>query len=95
VADGPLAAALAEAREEIAAMPREFGILPLNVARASCAAGMLTGTAEKLLAAVEAVLSAADGWKRFAAEGDAQDECAGELRKVIEAALTGKGNDGG
>jgi hypothetical protein len=53
------------------------------------------GDVRRLLAALEAALSAADGWKRFAAEGDAQDECADELRKVIAAALTGKGNDGG
>lgn len=44
----------------------------------------------RLVAALEAALGAADGWKRFAAEGDAQDECADELRKVIAAALTGK-----
>jgi hypothetical protein len=91
----PLAAKLDEAREAIAAMPREFGTLPLDEARASFAAGNLWGTAENLLAAVEAALSAADGWKLFAAEGDAQDECADELRNAILAALTGKGNDGG
>jgi hypothetical protein len=95
VADDKLAEKLGEAREAIAAMPREFGTLPLDEARASFAAGNLWGIAEHLLAAVEAALGAAAGWKRFAAEGDAQDECADELRKVIAAALTGRGNDGG
>ncbi|HMH92367.1 MAG TPA: hypothetical protein VK586_14935 [Streptosporangiaceae bacterium] len=53
------------------------------------------GDVRRLLAALEAALRAADGWKRFAAEGDAQDECADELRKVIAAALSGEGNAGG
>jgi len=57
VADGSLSSALAEAREAIDAMPREFAALPLNEARASFAAGALWATSEKLLKAVEAALS--------------------------------------
>jgi hypothetical protein len=43
-----------------------------------------------LVAAVEAALKLADQWKQFAAAGDAQDQCAGELREAITAALTGQ-----
>jgi len=46
----------------------------------------------RLLAAVEAALKLPDKWKRFAARGDAQDECADELRAVIAAELTGGGS---
>jgi hypothetical protein len=56
VAEDPLDAALAAPREAITAIPREFGVLPLNEARASFAAGNLWSNAEKLLAAVDAVL---------------------------------------
>ena len=42
-----------------------------------------------LLAALEAVLKAADRWQQFAADGDAQDECARELREDIATALSG------
>lgn len=44
----------------------------------------------RAVAAVDAVLKAAAGWQRYAARGDAQDECAREARKVILAALTGE-----
>ena len=43
-----------------------------------------------LVAALEAALKLADEWKTFAAPGDAQDECADELREAITAALAGK-----
>jgi len=39
----------------------------------------------------EAVLELADQWKQFAAPGDAQDECASELRETIAATLSGPG----
>ena len=48
-----------------------------------------------LVAALEAALKLADEWKTFAAPGDAQDECADELRAAITAALAGKGADRG
>lgn len=57
MADDKLTAKLGDAREAIAAMPREFGVLPLNEARASFAAGALWGIAEQLLAGVEAALN--------------------------------------
>ena len=43
-----------------------------------------------LLAALDEVLKLADEWQRFAVEGDAQDECAREVRKVITSELTRK-----
>jgi hypothetical protein len=49
----------------------------------------------RLVAAVEAALNAADRWKQFAALGDAQDECADELRATITATLTGEGSGNG
>jgi hypothetical protein len=56
-ADDPVSAALAQAREAIAAMFREFGTLPLDEARASFAAGTLTRTAERLADALDAALA--------------------------------------
>jgi hypothetical protein len=44
----------------------------------------------RLVAAVEAALKTAGDWKRFAASGDAQGECADELRAAITAALLRK-----
>lgn len=44
----------------------------------------------RLLAAVEAALKAASQWKQFAAEGDAQDEYADEIRKIIARELNGE-----
>lgn len=44
----------------------------------------------RLLAAVEAALAEAEKWKRFAAPGDAQDECADDLRAAITRALLGE-----
>jgi hypothetical protein len=37
----------------------------------------------------DALLELADQWKQFAARGDAQDECADDLRETIAAALGG------
>jgi hypothetical protein len=39
----------------------------------------------------DAALRLADQWKQFAARGDAQDECADELRETIAAALNASG----
>jgi hypothetical protein len=39
----------------------------------------------------DAALRLADQWKQFAAPGDAQDECADELRETIAAALNASG----
>jgi hypothetical protein len=92
MADDELAAALAEIkhdhRQHVSVNFPAPGVCVSNRERWPC-------QAYRAAAAVEAALSAAAGWKRFAAEGDAQDECAGELRKVIAAALAGKGNDHG
>lgn len=48
----------------------------------------------RLLKAVEKLLAAADRWQLYAAEGDAQDECARDVREIIARELTGKENDG-
>lgn len=40
----------------------------------------------------DAALKLADQWKQFAAPGDAQDECADELRETIAATLSGPGS---
>jgi hypothetical protein len=42
----------------------------------------------------DAVMELADQWKQFAARGDAQDECADQLRETIAAALSGPGTVG-
>ena len=47
-----------------------------------------------LVAAVEAVLAKADEWARFGAPGDAQSECAEDVREAIAAELL-KGATGG
>lgn len=44
----------------------------------------------RLLAAVEAAIASASRWKRFAAPGDAQDECADDLRQAITRELLGE-----
>lgn len=41
----------------------------------------------------EALLKLADEWKQHAAPGDAQDECADELRETIAASLPGSTED--
>jgi hypothetical protein len=56
VADDPLPAALAEAREAAARVLAEFSSLPLDEERASSAAGALWCKAGRLLKAVESVL---------------------------------------
>lgn len=45
--------------------------------------------AARLLAAVEAALARAAKWKRLSVPGDAQDECADDLRTVITRVLLG------
>jgi hypothetical protein len=49
----------------------------------------------RLLAAVEAALAEAAKWKRLAAPGDAQDECADNLRQAITRELLGEDASGG
>jgi hypothetical protein len=44
----------------------------------------------RAVAAVEAALKLADSWKQFAAPGDAQDECADQMRGDIALALLSK-----
>jgi hypothetical protein len=92
VADDELAAAIAEIkhdhRQHVSVNFPAPGVCVSNRERWPC-------QAYRAAAAVEAALSAADSWKLFAAEGDAQDECADELREAIARELTGRGNDGG
>jgi hypothetical protein len=66
----------------------------------SAAPDELKAEAERLLAGFvsslgaffpEAMLKLADQWKQFAASGDAQDECADELRAAITAELSESG----
>jgi hypothetical protein len=47
----------------------------------------------RLIAAVDAVLKAAASWKQYAAEGDALDLAADEVRKVISRELLGEAGD--
>jgi hypothetical protein len=48
----------------------------------------------RLLAAMEKLLKAADRWQLYAAEGDAADECAGDVRRIITRELTREATDG-
>lgn len=43
----------------------------------------------RLLGALDAALALPAQWQRFAAAGDAEDECATELREAISRALLG------
>ena len=62
-----------------------------KIAYASPRAMALSGAdVPRLLAAVEAALAEAAKWKRLAAPGDAQDECADNLRQAITRELLGE-----
>jgi hypothetical protein len=45
--------------------------------------------------ALEKLLAAADRWRLYAAEGDAADDCARDVREIIARELTRKAPDGG
>jgi hypothetical protein len=47
----------------------------------------------RLLKSVEKLLAAADRWQLYAAEGDAADDCARDVREIIARELTGKAAD--
>lgn len=84
MADAELAAELAAIKERNEALRSRYGYVGglLVLAKAQ-------HDVPRLVKAVEAVLQAAAGWQRFAAEDDAQDECAREVRKIIARELTG------
>jgi hypothetical protein len=54
-----------------------------------CVTDLVTTVVPRLLAALDGVLKAAADWQRYSAEGDAQDECAREVRKIVTRELTG------
>lgn len=82
----PLAAALEEIRER-SGMAADPGVA--NLVRTYRAVESADDV-PRLLKAVEAALAEAAKWKRLAAPGDAQDECADNLRQAITRELLGK-----
>lgn len=50
---------------------------------------LVTTDVPRLLAALDGVLKAAADWRRYAADDDAQDECAREIAKIVTRELTG------
>ena len=49
----------------------------------------------RLLAVVDELRKAADRWQLYSSEGDAADECAADVRRIITRELTGEGETGG
>lgn len=98
MADDSLAAALAGAREAIEAADSEFMDDRLDWARASFAAGAVTGAARRLLAAAEAVLAVAGDCREtswdFGGDGDMRPVAWAldpqKVREAITQALTGE-----
>lgn len=83
----PLAAALEEIRERREATGlRDTTDLAVVLGRHA----QSSADVPRLLAAVEAALAEAAKWKRLAAPGDAQDECADNLRQAITRELLGE-----
>lgn len=56
-----------------------------------CVTDLVATAVPRLLTALNEVLKAAAEWQRFAAEGDAQDECAREIRKIVARELAAAG----
>jgi hypothetical protein len=96
VPDDTLPTALAEIRELLAERERitkRMKAAPLSIEVFNEVQDKLADKwLPRLLGAVDKVLKAADRWQLYAAEGDAADECAGDVRRIIARALAGKGN---
>lgn len=101
--DDLLATALAGAREAIEAADSEFMDDRLDWARASFAAGAVTGAARRLLAATEAVLAVAGDCRAmswdFGGDGDMRPVAwtldPQEVREAVTQALAGEEASGG
>lgn len=86
----PVAAYLAETAELIARrdeLVARMTVAAVDAPTFNAAQDRLAERVPALAAALTAVLALPVQWKQFAVPGDAQDECADELREAIEAVL--------